>query len=1091
MTGLPEEADPFAAGLPLRPVGVRGRISPNGRLAAGDAAGDGAVLGGQWVDPAGVERALLELDQVRDCRVVARRRTDGALALVAYVVPCDAVGLERLTDAAQQALPAGAPRLNVVPLSVLPRTATGAVDLTALRRLPVPDEESAAVWERRLVAEGAVEAVAVPAKNPPPAAGRIRLGVRGPGTGAGRAPSVRRPCTPPDGDPPKPYPDTPPDGDPREPYPDTVPNWFHRPVWQPAEAPRTLPAARDRACTVVLADPGGVLASRVAALVRAAGGRCAVLPAGVAGQEVVNRADRVLDLGLFGSPDRGPEPLDALVSLLRGQAAVRAGAGRPLVLDVVAAESRAGLGGAPDPGRAAAVAVLKSAVRELPWLSGRWIDADPADDPEGIARLLRAEGCGPVTDLDIAYRGGVRRVLRWERLPPPTAESALRPGGHYLITGGPGGPAARTARYLLEVYRASVTLVGRVCPAEAPDRVAAVLDRLRPLGEVRYLTADVTDRVAVHRVLRTARAQHRALDGVLHLAGVVEERPLLQADAGHWERVLAAKTVGAEHLLDALADQRDVLFVAHSALHGTFGGRHAAAHAAACARLDALTVRRWAAGMRVQSLAWSGWDAPATGAERSGPPRGHAPLSAREAVCSLDLALRHPEPHLLVGLDPRTPWVGGLTTGPARPLHRLTAHLVPGPRWSGGRAADPPADAFGTPIPGVRVHHTSLPRTADGAPDRALLAGRAPADAPVESAEPPTGATERALAELWCALLDVGRIGRHEDFFALGGTSSLAVRLADRIRTVLGREIQAADLRARPTIAALAAHLDQGAGAELFAFHLPLRPAGSGAPLFCVHPGGGTAWPYAPLLRYLDPHIPVHGIQARGLSTPAHMPAAIEDFADDYAREIRALRPHGPYALLGWSMGGFVAHAVATRLQRAGEHIALLAILDSYPFRDADVATLPAAHELEGQLLGLLLDGAGVARARDADPPDRSTAVAALRGSGSVLGEMDEAGLGRMVEVMRHNTRLLIGHTPGVVDGDLLLVTADRSYPVDAPPPAERWRPHVSGRVIQRHLDCTHQEMLRPEHLPHLASALNAALAPTKGLRHRDGTPQP
>ncbi|KUJ65683.1 hypothetical protein ACZ90_45130 [Streptomyces albus subsp. albus] len=1078
VAGLPECADPFAAGLRLRPVDRRGRITPGGRLTAGESAGAGVVLGGQWVDPAGVERALLEQDPVADCRVTARRAVDGALALVAYVVPCDAVRRDRLAAVARQALPAGAPGVRVVVVSGLPRTASGAVDLVALHRLPVLDEELAAAWERGLIAEGAAaQAVAVVAENPPPAAGWIRLGVRRPGAegGAGRTSAAPQPLAVSD-------------GGRREPYPRALPNWFHRPVWQPADAPRTPPAAGERAHTVVLADPGEALASRIAALVRAGGGRCTVLAADSAGEEAVDRADRVLDLRLSGPVDRGPEPVAALVSLLRGQAAVRAGTGRPLVLDVVATGSRAGLGAAPAPRRAAAVAVLKSAVRELPWLSGRWIDADPADDPEATARLLRAEGSTPVTDLDIAYRGGVRRVLRLEQLPPPPAAPVLRTGGHYLITGGLGGPAAETARHLLDTYRASVTLVGRTRPADAPGRAAAVLGGLRTLGQVRYLTADVTDRTAVHRALSEARAQHGGvLDGVLHLAEVVEEeRPLAETDAGHWERALAARTVGAEHLLDMLADRLDTLFVAYSSVHGTFGGAHAAACAAACAQLDALIVRRWAAGMRVQSIAWGGWEQRGTGPDRTrnrpSRPRGCPPLSPREAMCSLDAALRHREPQLLVGLDPRTPWVRGLTAGPVHPLHRLVVHLVPGPRpeGAGGRSADPPADAFGTPVPGTRVRHVSLPRTADGAPGRARPADEVPAD-PAGPTEPPSGATERALAELWCALLAVDRVGRHDDFFDLGGSSLLAARLAGRIRTVLGRDIQVAGLVEHPTVAALAAHLDQDAEAALFAVHLPLRPAGSGTPLFCFHPGGGTSWPYAPLLRHLDPCIPVHGIQARGLRAPAHMPATIEEMADDYTRQIRARRPHGPYALLGWSMGGFVAHAVAARLQRAGEHVALLAILDSYPLRDADIATLPAAQELEGVLLNLLLDGAGAAPTQDAAPPDRTRTVAALRRGGSVLAEVGEAGLGRMVDVMRHNTGLLTGHTPGVVDGDLLLFAARRGYPVDAPPPAERWRPHLSGRVVEHRLDCTHQEILRPEQLPHLASALNARLAPTEG----------
>ena len=53
--------------------------------------------------------------------------------------------------------------------------------------------------------------------------------------------------------------------------------------------------------------------------------------------------------------------------------------------------------------------------------------------------------------------------------------------------------------------------------------------------------------------------------------------------------------------------------------------------------------------------------------------------------------------------------------------------------------------------------------------------------------------------------------------------------------------------------------------------------------------------------------------------------------AADYLDLIRDIQPSGPYNLLGWSFGGLVAHAMATNLQRSGEDVALLALLDSYP----------------------------------------------------------------------------------------------------------------------------------------------------------------
>ncbi len=56
--------------------------------------------------------------------------------------------------------------------------------------------------------------------------------------------------------------------------------------------------------------------------------------------------------------------------------------------------------------------------------------------------------------------------------------------------------------------------------------------------------------------------------------------------------------------------------------------------------------------------------------------------------------------------------------------------------------------------------------------------------------------------------------------------------------------------------------------------------------------------------------------------------------AAHYVQPIRHVQPTGPYHLLGWSFGGLVAHAIATRLQNAGEQVDLLALLDAYPLHD-------------------------------------------------------------------------------------------------------------------------------------------------------------
>ncbi|WP_196297222.1 non-ribosomal peptide synthetase, partial [Xanthomonas albilineans] len=118
-------------------------------------------------------------------------------------------------------------------------------------------------------------------------------------------------------------------------------------------------------------------------------------------------------------------------------------------------------------------------------------------------------------------------------------------------------------------------------------------------------------------------------------------------------------------------------------------------------------------------------------------------------------------------------------------------------------------------LPTAYVHLETLPLTANGKLDRRTLP--APdADARVMQAYvAPEGERETQLADLWRELLGVEQVGRHDNFFALGGHSLLGVRLISRIRSALGLELPLATLFAQPLLAELAQALDNAATSKL------------------------------------------------------------------------------------------------------------------------------------------------------------------------------------------------------------------------------------------------------------------------------------
>ncbi|MFD0201591.1 MULTISPECIES: non-ribosomal peptide synthetase [Saccharothrix] len=108
-----------------------------------------------------------------------------------------------------------------------------------------------------------------------------------------------------------------------------------------------------------------------------------------------------------------------------------------------------------------------------------------------------------------------------------------------------------------------------------------------------------------------------------------------------------------------------------------------------------------------------------------------------------------------------------------------------------------------------------LPLNRSGKVDRAALRSVRAPGARGTDRTPPSTATQRRLAALWRHLLDAPEVFAEDDFFAVGGNSLLAVRLAFRVREEFGVEVPVADLHRARTLARCAAVVDAAAGSAI------------------------------------------------------------------------------------------------------------------------------------------------------------------------------------------------------------------------------------------------------------------------------------
>jgi acetoacetyl-CoA synthetase len=185
-----------------------------------------------------------------------------------------------------------------------------------------------------------------------------------------------------------------------------------------------------------------------------------------------------------------------------------------------------------------------------------------------------------------------------------------------------------------------------------------------------------------------------------------------------------------------------------------------------------------------------------------------------------------------------------------------------------------------------------------------------------------------AMSALWVRVLRLSPIGPDDDFFELGGDSLLALNLFHEIERVFGRALPITAIYDAPTPVRLVALL-KGADPPAASPFALLKP-GEGEALFIVHGIGGTVIELRALGRALDTARPVYGIQAKGVDGAAAPLDRMAAMVGHYLAAIRAVQPHGPYFLAGYSFGGLVAMELARQLERDGRDVALVGMIDSF-----------------------------------------------------------------------------------------------------------------------------------------------------------------
>lgn len=471
--------------------------------------------------------------------------------------------------------------------------------------------------------------------------------------------------------------------------------------------------------------------------------------------------------------------------------------GKPVSISVVTNEAQDVTGSEElSPEKTTIFGPCKVIPQEYPNIDCTSIDIDLSEldsaQQEKAASALIAEILAGHSDSVVAYRAGRRWVQIFE--PAPLDEKAganprLREGGVYLITGGMGQVGLALAQYLAQAARAKLILTGRsqfpekdmwehwLATREEDNRISQkirVLQYIESLGaEVLTLSADVADEKQMRTVLAAAADQFGSIHGVIHAAGIIGEKSLCairDISRADYDRHLRPKATGLLALEELFKDKELDFCLLVSSLSSILGGLGFAGYSAANNFLDSFAQKQNRASARSWiSIIWDGWNFTRAAEDQASAPasRIDTGMTAEEGTETFRRVISSGNMNQAV-----------ISTSDLQ--ERIN-------QW-------------------IKLQSLKTERKAES---EALLPVHTRPELS-SSFIAPRNELESTLADIWCELLGIERVGIEDNFFELGGHSLLAIQLISRVRDLFQVELPVEALFESPTIKELGMSVIQG-----------------------------------------------------------------------------------------------------------------------------------------------------------------------------------------------------------------------------------------------------------------------------------------
>ncbi|MBF0465560.1 MAG: SDR family NAD(P)-dependent oxidoreductase, partial [Nitrospirae bacterium] len=254
------------------------------------------------------------------------------------------------------------------------------------------------------------------------------------------------------------------------------------------------------------------------------------------------------------------------------------------------------------PAQAALWGLVRTMASEHPEFHPKLTDLEPGNQSRWTDILFN-ELMDVSSESAVAYRNSERYLPRLkESLEPLLEPVSFDASGTYLITGGTGGIGLTLARWMSQQGAGEIILISRSAPNPQ------MLTELTAKGyKIRHVVADVSKSEELRALFDNIEQTGARLKGVIHAAGVFDDRLLVDHKWELFEKVFAPKITGAWNLHCLTKNMNLDFFVLFSSVTSIINTTGVANYAAANAFMDSLAHMRRSMGLCALSINWGPW----------------------------------------------------------------------------------------------------------------------------------------------------------------------------------------------------------------------------------------------------------------------------------------------------------------------------------------------------------------------------------------------------------------------------------------------------------------------------------------------------